>query len=191
MKKEIQDTIKVEYQLGYTDEMIERKCMEYLYGQCCSYGFIIPGTFEIIKRTPPLLSNMENGGKMYSIVNYKAVVVSLQRGEVIEGRITKVSPKLGSSADIIVDDTVVADVILPNDMQKPGIKVKEGDSVNIRIMISSYGVGWERIRGVGIVESKMDSYEEDEYIPRNGLNHAEVKNTRVLKNAKGGKVHVS
>ena len=155
MKKDIEDTIKVEYHLGDTEMMIENRCMEILYGRCCSYGFIIPGSFEIVKRSPPMLTNMENGGMMYTIVKFKAIAVTLHRGEVIKGRIMKVSPKLGSSANIIVDDTVVADVILPNDMQVPSMKLKEGDSVNIKIMISSYGVGWGRIRGVDIVTGKQ------------------------------------
>lgn len=199
MKKEIQDIVKVEYHLGDTESTIERRCMEILYGRCCSHGYIIPGSFEIIKRSPPMLTNMENGGRMYSVVHYKASVVTLQRGEVIEGRITKISPKLGASANVIVDDTVVADVILPNDMQTPGIKMKEGDYVTIRIMISSYGVGWEKIRGVGIVTGKSERYgmsdvdetAEDFSVDVDDLSHSEVKNVRVLKNAKGGKVHVA
>lgn len=198
MKKDIEDTIKVEYHLGDTDAAIERRCMENLYGRCCSYGFIIPGSFEILKRSPPMLTNMENGGLMYTIVKFKAVAVTLQRGEIIEGRILKVSPKLGASANVIVDDTVVGDVILPNDMQKAGMKLKEGDRVNINIMISSYGVGWERIRGVGIVTEKLDRYSEVE--EDDDLNQSELKNVRVLsvlsavsvtKNAKGSKVHVT
>ena len=196
MKKDIEDTIKVEYHLGDTEMMIENRCMEILYGRCCSYGFIIPGSFEIVKRSPPMLTNMENGGMMYTIVKFKAIAVTLHRGEVIKGRIMKVSPKLGSSANIIVDDTVVADVILPNDMQVPSMKLKEGDSVNIKIMISSYGVGWERIRGVGIVTEKLDRYSESDDSD-DGLNRSEVKNGRVLavtsvsKNAKGSKVHIT
>lgn len=196
MKKDIEDTIKVEYHLGDTEMMIENRCMEILYGRCCSYGFIIPGSFEIVKRSPPMLTNMENGGMMYTIVKFKAIAVTLHRGEVIKGRIMKVSPKLGSSANIIVDDTVVADVILPNDMQVPSMKLKEGDSVNIKIMISSYGVGWERIRGVGIVTEKLDRYSESDDSD-DGLNQSEVKNVRVLavtsvsKNAKGSKVHIT
>ena len=196
MKKEIQDIIKVEYHLGDTDISIEKRCMELLYGRCCSYGYIIPGSFEILKRSPPMLTNMESGGRMYSIVNYKAVAASLQRGEVIEGRIIKVSPKLGATANIIVDSTVIADMILPNDMQTPGIKFKEGDYVKIRIMISSYGVGWERIRGVGIVTNVLDRYESgfDVDVEEDGLSYSEVKNVRVLKtpkNAKGSKIHVT
>ena len=196
MKKDIEDTIKVEYHLGDTEMMIENRCMEILYGRCCSYGFIIPGSFEIVKRSPPMLTNMENGGMMYTIVKFKAIAVTLHRGEVIKGRIMKVSPKLGSSANIIVDDTVVADVILPNDMQVPSMKLKEGDNVNIKIMISSYGVGWERIRGVGIVTEKLDRYSESDDSD-DGLNRSEVKNGRVLavtsvsKNAKGSKVHIT
>lgn len=196
MKKDIEDTIKVEYHLGDTEMMIENRCMEILYGRCCSYGFIIPGSFEIVKRSPPMLTNMENGGMMYTIVKFKAIAVTLHRGEVIKGRIMKVSPKLGSSANIIVDDTVVADVILPNDMQLPSMKLKEGDNVNIKIMISSYGVGWERIRGVGIVTEKLDHYSESDDSD-DGLNQSEVKNVRVLavtsvsKNAKGSKVHIT
>ena len=81
-------------------------------------------------------------------------------------------------------------------MQVPSMKLKEGDSVNIKIMISSYGVGWERIRGVGIVTEKLDHYSESDDSD-DGLNQSEVKNVRVLavtsvsKNAKGSKVHIT
>jgi DNA-directed RNA polymerase subunit E'/Rpb7 len=190
MKKEIQDTIKVEYHLGDTDEKIERKSMAILYGRCCSYGYIIPGSFEILKRSPPVLTNMENGGKMYIMVKFQASVVTLQKGEVVEGRILKVTPKLGASASIIVDGATVADVILPNDMQTPGVKIKEGENMDIKIMISSYGVGWERIRGVGIVVGRSSSKMTDNY-EETGLNHSELRNIRVINNAEGGKIHVS
>lgn len=189
MRKEIQDTIKVEYHLGDTDDILEMKCKNILNSKCGSYGYIITDTFEMVSRSPPVLTNMENGGKLYTIIKFQATAVTLQKGEIIQAKIIKITPKLGASAVIIIDGVNVADIILPNDMQPPGLKIKEGEFVDIRIMISSYGVGWERIRGVGICVSNIQDITTESGV--SGLNQSELQNIRIVKNAKGNKVHIT
>jgi hypothetical protein len=161
MRETIYDSCKVEYNLGDTDIILQKKCMNILYGVCTSNGYIIKDTFKVVKRSPPILTNMQSGGVMYVYIDYSAEVVTLKKGEYVEAKITKLTPKLGNLAEIIVKSSYngtnisVGDVILPNDLQMPGTKVSENDKVIVQILTSSFITGGEKIRAVGIIYANL------------------------------------
>lgn len=146
---EITNTLKLDYVIGYNDDDIERKCIELLENKCCSDGFVIPGTVEILGRSFPV--NMVGNGKMVVYVNYKCKVAGFEKNDIVEVKVTKVTKGVGAMGSVYVMNKEIGKVIIPDDIQMVGKKATENDNVMVKILTSTYGYGWDMYRGVGLI----------------------------------------
>jgi hypothetical protein len=146
--EEIIATKKVEYDLGDTDEDIYKKCVKDLEGICDANGYILPGNTTIEGRSFPV--NMLGNGKMITHIRYRAKVGIIRTGDEIEVQVKKVTKGVGSLASVIVNNnTEIGTIILPDDIQDPGKKGSENESLRIKVLTCTFAYGWDMIRGVG------------------------------------------
>ena len=144
---EIIDTKKIEYDLGDTDDDIYNKCVKNLEGLCDKNGYVIPGSVEILGRSYPV--NMIGNGKMISYVKYKMNVGIINTGDEIEVQIKKSTKGVGSLGSVIINNSEIGTIILPDDIQEPGKRASENDIIRVKILTSTFAYGWDTIRGVG------------------------------------------
>lgn len=145
--KEYIGTMRIEYILGYADSDIYNKCVANVEGRCNTDGFVIPGSLQIVGRTSPV--HMVGNGRMDIHVKYSCTVGVFDSKDIIEVQIKKVTKGMGALASVSVEDTEIGNVILPDDIQEPGKRARENEMVNIRVLTSTFGYGWDMIRGVG------------------------------------------
>lgn len=144
---EITDTKKVEYALGDTEDDIYKKCIKGIEGICDKNGFVLPGSVRILGRSYPV--NMIGNGKMITYVKFTAKVGLIQNGDEIDVQIKKVTKGVGSLASVIVNNTEIGTMILPDDIQDPDKRGNENEMTRIKVLTCTFAYGWDTIRGVG------------------------------------------
>lgn len=144
---EFTGTLKVDYELGDTDDTILKKCTDILENRCGTNGFVIPRTVEIVARSPP--QHVIGKVSMQVHVNYKCKIGVVNTGDVIDVFVTKITKGVGAMASVYVENTEIGKVIIPDDIQEDGKRANENDTVKVRILTSAHSFGSDMYRGVG------------------------------------------
>lgn len=147
MELPFEDSVKIPFELGDTDDTILQKCAEHFEGKCNKFGFVIPGTIALIKRSPP--SYMVGSREMTTYVHIQGKCGIFKKGDIVRGKIVKVIDGIVASAIVYVSDKEIGQITLPNELQRSGTSCQMNAFVNIEILASSFGFGWDSIRGVG------------------------------------------
>lgn len=145
--KEVVDTFKLSYKIGNTDTEIQDQCIKKFEGKCGKHGYVIPGSLTITSRSPPV--HVVGSGEMMVHICYKCKVGVFKTGDVLNVVINQITPGIGSLGFVMVDDSNIGTIILPEDLQTKKCEYSTNDMVRVKILTSSYGYGWENIRGVG------------------------------------------
>ena len=164
MRKTISGETSVRYFIGDNNAKILNRLADDIEGICGMNGFIIPGTTRFISRSAPYLDRNENGGITRVLVRYEMDTVVLQRGDTVMVRVVNVN-RLGAMTTYTEDDTVIASILVPNDLQDDGIAEEmfhRDHMIPIQVLDLRFGVGWDKITAVGKVvrEEKVDAINE-------------------------------
>lgn len=147
MEMSFEDTVKVPFDLGDTDETILQKCSERFEGKCNKYGFVIPGSLVLVKRSPP--SYMVGSHEMMTYAFIQGTCGIFQKGDKVKGKIVKLIDGIVASAAVFISNYEIGQITLPNELQLPDKSCHLNEVVDIEILASSFGFGWDSIRGVG------------------------------------------
>jgi len=145
--KEVEDTVKIPYVLGNTDTEVQDQCIHKFEGKCGKHGYVIPGSLRISNRSPPI--HVVGSGEMMIHICYKCKVGIFKTGDILDIVINQITPGIGSLGFVMVDDVKIGTIILPEDLQTKKSEYSTNDMVRVKILTSTYGYGWENIRGVG------------------------------------------
>jgi len=158
MFKHIQSTLRIKYELGDNDSKIINRVAEKIEGLCGADGMVIHNSTHLISRTPPFLNKMENGGLVEVIVRYEADAVTLPSGTVVNAKVIK-TVRSDSVAVYSVGGHVVATILLPSILQDAGLRdtIIPEHYVDIKILESEFGTGWNTINAVGVVVPSSSS----------------------------------
>jgi len=151
MIKTINGEISVRYFIGDNDSKILNRLADEIEGICGPEGFVLPGTTRFVSRSAPYLDKNENGGITRVLVRYETDVVVLQRGDTVPVRVTNVN-RLGAMTTYSEDDTVIASILLPTDLQDEGVPEElfhRDHMIPVQVMELRFGVGWDKISAVG------------------------------------------
>lgn len=153
MRKTTQNELSVRYYIGDNDMKLLNRLADEIEGICGPEGFVIPGTSRFISRSAPYLDKNENGGITRVLVRYEVDIYVLQTGDEIMVRVDNVN-RLGAMTSFRVDDTVIASILLPNDLQEedvPRDMFHRDHMIQIRLLDLRFGIGWDKITAVGKV----------------------------------------
>lgn len=164
MRKTISGEISVRYFIGDNDSKILNRLADEIEGICGPEGFVLPGTTRFVSRSAPYLDKIVNGGITRVLVRYETDIVVLQRGDTVTVRIDNVN-RLGAMTTYSEDDTVIASVLLPSDLQDEGVPEElfhRDHMIQIQILDLRFGVGWDKITAVGkaVVVAEPDVIDE-------------------------------
>lgn len=151
MRQTISGEISVRYYIGDNNAKILNRLADEIEGICGPKGFVIPNTTRLLRRSAPYLDRNENGGITRVLVRYETDTILLQSGDVVDARVDNVN-RLGAMTTYSNDDTVVATILLPNDLQEHGVPEElfhRDHVVRVQIMDLRYGIGWDKITAVG------------------------------------------
>lgn len=166
MIRRVTSEIPFRYHLGDVNERIETRLADELECYCSEEGFVLPHSVSMIQRSAPYYDRLENGGILRVIVKYMSDVVTLSPGSVVRVKITNMN-RIGGQGVYVVKDTEVASVKLPFDLQDDSVKdlMIRDHYVDVQILMSEYGVGYQKINAVGRVcpasEPEPDTCEGD------------------------------
>ena len=151
MINHVESTMRVRYFMGDNDSKIINRLADSIEGLCGPDGMILPGSAEIVSRTPPFLTNIENGGVLYTIVKYRAQSLTLPEGTIIDAKIIEVENHQGAIALYSIDGHSVASIMLPTVLQDPKFKdlLRLNHLVRVKILMAEFGNGWKMINAVG------------------------------------------
>ena len=151
MRKTISGEISVRYFIGDNDSKILNRLADEIEGICGPEGFVLPGTTRFISRSAPYLDKNENGGITRVLIRYETDIVVLQRGDTVTVRVSNVN-RLGAMTTYSEEDTVIASILLPSDLQDEGVPetlFHRDHMIQIQILDLRFGVGWDKITAVG------------------------------------------
>lgn len=151
MRETVTGELSVRYFIGDNNATILNRLADEIEGLCGTKGFVIPGTTKLTSRSAPFLDRNENGGITRVLVRYEADIVKLEKGDTIDARVVKVN-RLGAMTEFVVDDCVVASVLLPCDLQEDSVveRMFHRDHVlKVQVLDLRFGVGWDKITAVG------------------------------------------
>jgi len=164
MRKTVRGEISVRYFIGDNNSKILNRLADEIEGICGPEGFVLPGTTRFVSRSAPYLDKNENGGITRVLVRYETDIIVIQRGDTVNVRVINVN-RLGAMTTYSEDDTVIASVLLPNDLQDEGIAEElfhRDHMIQIQILDLRFGIGWDKITAVGkaISVSEHDMIDE-------------------------------
>lgn len=156
MIRTIENIQRIKYELGDNDSKILNRLADEIEGLCGTDGMILPGTTELVSRTPPFLNKIENGGLIETIVKYRAKTVTISQGTKLRVKITNEN-RIGPMSVYMVDDHIVATVLLPYDLQPSSSKdvLLKDHYVDVTVLGIQYGTGWKTMNAVGRVDDTM------------------------------------
>lgn len=151
------------------DAYLISKIRKRLEGQCCTHGYVRPGSTQILARS---MGQAEHGRFTADFLyNVKVKVLCLlpHADQIIEGRILKMN-KLGAYA-LIVDDGRLREamrILLPRDLHLGNTEfdaLEPGKGVRIRLLRSRFQANDAFIQAVGVFEGMVPAADEKAEAP--------------------------
>jgi hypothetical protein len=147
MEIPFEDMVKMPFEMGDTDDTIHQKCAENYEGKCNQFGFVIPGSIELVKRSPP--TYVIGSHEMVTYASIRGMCGMFQKGDTIQGKIVKLIDGVVASASVLIGKSEIGQITLPFELNVPDKACHLNEIVEIQILASSFGFGWDFIRGVG------------------------------------------
>jgi DNA-directed RNA polymerase subunit E'/Rpb7 len=141
---------------GDINEFILKKLRKSLEGQCCTHGYVRPGSTQILARSMGQAENGRFTGDFLYYCKVKVACLLPYANQIVEARILKIN-KLGAYA-IIVDGgrTIEAmRILIPRDLHLGNAEFDElqgGQGIRVRILRSRFQANDAFIQAVGMYE---------------------------------------
>ena len=142
---------------GDIDAHLIGKLRKRLEGQCCTHGYVRPGSTQILARSMGQAEHGRFTGDFLYNVKVKVMCLLPHADQIVEGRILKMN-KLGAYA-LIVDDGRIREamrILLPRDLHLGSAEfdaLEEGQGVRIRLLRSRFQANDAFIQAVGVFEA--------------------------------------
>lgn len=133
------------------------KLRKRLEGQCCTHGYVRPGSTQILARSMGQAEHGRFTGDFLYNVKVKVMCLLPHADQIVEGRILKMN-KLGAYA-LIVDDGRLREamrILLPRDLHLGNAEfdaLEAGQGVRIRLLRSRFQANDAFIQAVGVFEA--------------------------------------
>ena len=157
------------------DAFLVAKIRKDLEGQCCTHGYVRPGSTQILARSMGQAEHGRFTGDFLYTCKVKIMCLLPNADQVIEGRILKMN-KLGGYA-LVVDEGRLREamrILLPRDLHLGNTEFDsliEGQGVKIRLLRSRFQAKDAFIQSVGLFEglaptadAKKETADADEVI---------------------------
>jgi DNA-directed RNA polymerase subunit E'/Rpb7 len=138
------------------DEFLVKKIRKNLEGQCCTHGYVRPGSTQILARSMGQAEHGRFTGDFLFNCKVKVMCLLPTADQIVTGRILKMN-KLGGYA-LIVDDGQLREamrILLPRDMHRDNLEfdnLQVGQGVKIRLLKSRFQANDAFIQAVGTYE---------------------------------------
>jgi DNA-directed RNA polymerase subunit E'/Rpb7 len=138
------------------DEFLVKKIRKNLEGQCCTHGYVRPGSTQILARSMGQAEHGRFTGDFLFNCKVKIMCLLPTADQIVTGRILKMN-KLGGYA-LIVDDGQLREamrILLPRDMHRDNLEfdnLQVGQGVKIRLLKSRFQAKDAFIQAVGTYE---------------------------------------
>lgn len=138
------------------DAYLIGKLRKRLEGQCCTHGYVRPGSTQILARSMGQAEHGRFTGDFLYNVKAKVLCLLPHADQIVEGRILKMN-KLGAYA-LIVDDGRLREamrILLPRDLHLGNAEfdgLEAGQGVRIRLLRSRFQANDAFIQAVGVFE---------------------------------------
>ena len=138
------------------DDFLVKKIRKNLEGQCCTHGYVRPGSTQILARSMGQAEHGRFTGDFLFNCKVKIMCLLPTADQIVTGRILKMN-KLGGYA-LIVDDGQLREamrILLPRDMHRDNLEfdnLQVGQGVKIRLLKSRFQAKDAFIQAVGTYE---------------------------------------
>ena len=138
------------------DDFLVKKIRKNLEGQCCTHGYVRPGSTQILARSMGQAEHGRFTGDFLFNCKVKVMCLLPTADQIVTGRILKMN-KLGGYA-LIVDDGQLREamrILLPRDMHRDNLEfdnLQVGQGVKIRLLKSRFQANDAFIQAVGTYE---------------------------------------
>lgn len=146
------------------DAYLISKIRKRLEGQCCTHGYVRPGSTQILARSMGQAEHGRFTGDFLYNVKVKVLCLLPHADQITEGRILKMN-KLGAYA-LIVDDGRLREamrILLPRDLHLGNAEfdaLEPGKGVRIRLLRSRFQANDAFIQAVGVFEGMAPAADE-------------------------------
>ena len=143
------------------DDFLVKKIRKNLEGQCCTHGYVRPGSTQILARSMGQAEHGRFTGDFLFNCKVKVMCLLPTADQIVTGRILKMN-KLGGYA-LIVDDGQLREamrILLPRDMHRDNLEfdnLQVGQGVKIRLLKSRFQANDAFIQAVGTYEGAEPS----------------------------------
>jgi DNA-directed RNA polymerase subunit E'/Rpb7 len=146
------------------DAYLIGKIRKSLEGQCCTHGYVRPGSTQILARSMGQAEHGRFTGDFLYNVKVKVLCLLPHADQIVDGRILKMN-KLGAYA-LIVDDGRLREamrILLPRDLHLGNTEfdsLEAGQGVRIRLLRSRFQANDAFIQAVGVFEGMAPAADE-------------------------------
>lgn len=152
-----------EYREAYTDidAYLTKKIRRQLEDQCCTHGYVRPGSTQILARSMGLAENGRFTGDFLYTCKVKLMCLLPYDNQLMDARVLKMN-RLGAYV-LLVDEGKVREairILLPRDMNLGNAEfdtLKPGDGVKARILRSRFQTNDAYINATGLFEGLQPS----------------------------------
>ena len=152
-----------EYREAYTDidAYLTKKIRRQLEGQCCTHGYVRPGSTQILARSMGLAENGRFTGDFLYTCKVKLMCLLPYDNQLMDARALKVN-RLGVYV-LLVDEGKVREairILIPRDMHLGNAEfdaLKPGDGVKARILRARFQTNDSYINATGLFEGLQPS----------------------------------
>lgn len=141
---------------GDMDAYLVKKIRKAIEGQCCTHGYVRPGSTQILARSMGQAEHCRFTGDFIYHCKIRILCLLPEAGQVVDARILKVN-KLGAYA-LIVDDGIIQEamrILVPRDLhlgneEFDALEVDQG--IKVRLLSSRFQANDAFIQAVGTYE---------------------------------------
>lgn len=138
------------------DTFLVKKIRKAIEGQCCTHGYVRPGSTQILARSMGQAEHCRFTGDFIYHCKIRILCLLPEAGQVVDARILKVN-KLGAYA-LIVDDGIIQEamrILVPRDLhlgneEFDALEVDQG--IKVRLLSSRFQANDAFIQAVGTYE---------------------------------------
>jgi DNA-directed RNA polymerase subunit E'/Rpb7 len=152
-----------EYREAYTDidAYLTKKIRRQLEDQCCTHGYVRPGSTQILARSMGLAENGRFTGDFLYTCKVKLMCLLPYDNQLMDARVAKVN-RMGAYV-LLVDEGKLREairILLPRDLQLGNAEfdaLKPGDGVKARILRARFQTNDSYINATGLFEGLQPS----------------------------------